>query len=432
MIRYLLLVILITVGLSAFALSLPVTPTTPLPAPYARVYDAWLQISLNDLERDLPAITAAADLAAARVVHAKTKIGFDGEAAFLNDRGYRVGGLLATDWCNFDNEPALAEIGIVLIAPRTEHYALDLAKIKDYRAHGKMVIAFGAPDMLKRLRKDGARVDAVVTTHPAPGNGLFRTAAGAPIVVTEPVANVAALWVWTGEFIAACTRRGVMPEIMQAGWNPFDARTHKPTPSPSAPVPAGQYGHAYLQAVRQQFAAVRARELPQLAAVAETLAAARRQQRQIALFSVANIPLNYQKSVPADPGYFTPITMQWFDAPEQVTLTKGDLLLCIAPVALYQGDNWQRFAEKMRERGTTLVWMVGATPAEELATLPTEELVMKQHWSLPDAAITMAGTELAILPTSGVVTEAMFQMLNAELAGRLESISLPSAGKGGR
>ena len=72
-------------------------------------------------------------------------------------------------------------------------------------------------------------------------------------------------------------------------------------------------------------------------------------------------------------------------------------------------------ATHSREAGATLIWSMTDYKPDLIAALPAEEIVINQHWAFGDAVVPLPGYDVKILPTSGVIAEAVVWMVHAEM-----------------
>ncbi|NUP99612.1 MAG: hypothetical protein HUU35_07135, partial [Armatimonadetes bacterium] len=187
-----------------------------------------------------PAEAAAARLAAGGQLYALGSLpGFDIEA--LN----RAGGLgmlqrvtAKTTWRAGD---------VALYGLLGNGLAADVATIGQLRAQGVMVVAFGSRGAA------AAAADTWVDTNVVDHGLAVTLPNGLRTAPLDGVLSVANLWAFSGELVAALTRLGKMPVILQSVFlpgarernaalrgKPFDDR------QAIAAVPAGQLGAAYL------------------------------------------------------------------------------------------------------------------------------------------------------------------------------------------
>ncbi|HOI56323.1 MAG TPA: hypothetical protein PLP01_13830, partial [Phycisphaerae bacterium] len=53
------------------------------------------------------------------------------------------------------------------------------------------------------------------------------------------------------------------------------------------------------------------------------------------------------------------------------------------------------------------------------AAVPAGEVLVRQHWALGDAAVTVPGYDVRVLPPSGVVAAAVLWMVESEMLALL-------------
>lgn len=143
----------------------------------------------------------------------------------------------------------------------------------------------------------------------------------------------------------------------------------------------------------------------------------RRAGKAVCCFVHGHALLGHVPYPPADPGFFKRVNRSWFDQDKSIRLNAGDLVFCVGFDSVFQGKQWGEFAEHARRAGAKLAWSLTTYRTEDIHTIPADELLIDQHWALGDAVAAMDGYDIKILPTSGVLSEAVYWMVNAELCG---------------
>jgi len=308
----------------------------------------------------------------------------------------------------------------------------DLERIAGYRRAGSQVFVFGAPALLDAARQRGLESDARITVPCAPTGGLFPGATdGSWVVPTYELGAVATLWPWVGEFVAACTRRGKMPVMYQSydvpGGRQRPERYEVPgfetdpaAPGPYAkwhetappPVSAGQLGRAWLTAVRKRLEAIQRDELADIRAAARRAAQTRERGGQRYVIAIGHAT-GCLVGVPHDPGYFRDV------APlrPKVRLTADDFVLGVGYSSIFN-EPTDRFADAVRQAGAGAAWIAATYRPERVRTVPGEVFI-DAHWEEGDAAVTVPGYDIGILPPSGFLVSAVYFMINAEMYEQL-------------
>jgi hypothetical protein len=267
-------------GVALLAALLAATPLAAAPQPVgAEAYYRQVLRILDELERQLPALTTSASAAAKGYVEdALLDLGADGNAAFVSEAQYRSGGPMAM----LGRSPEKAWRGIMLYCLREDRLAEDLERLAMYRRYGCRVILFGSESLLRQARSEPFAPDSEAVIPAAANNGLFRNAAGQWVIPTYETAAMATLWVWMGEFVAACTREGKMPPMYQSIRVPAGKErnaklrgTRFQTPCPPA-VKEGELARRWLAATRERLGNLREKQSDKIGRIAKLAHEARR------------------------------------------------------------------------------------------------------------------------------------------------------------
>ena len=383
----------------------------------AEAYCQWLASCLDGLERDLPQIAASAEAAAQLYVAQDGRIAAHGDMGFAKELNNRAGGLMRMEYAS---KVGADWKGIVLAAIRDDQLGEDLAATAKFRKQGCMVVAIARRALIEQARQQGAEFDSVVLTHAAEHGGMFQAGDGRWVVATDTTANIAAAWTWTAEFVAACTRLAQMPTMFQsyavAGSKERAEKLralkfHDHVPEK---IEAGVLGRRYLQALRQSALALHAGELADIRAAARLSVAARRAGRGVYLYA-QNHALLFRLPCAHDGGYFTQINDGWVKLKKGIALGPGDLVFCIGYDSPFRDEDWRKFDQQVRPTGATLVWSIATYKKDQIATIPAEQILIDQQWAFGDAVADVAGYDIKILPTSGVLAEAVLWMTAAEI-----------------
>lgn len=384
----------------------------------AAAYYQWMLQCITGLEQDLPQITASAEAAARKYVQEDFDISAFGDAALWSEALGRSGGMIQLKPPWESDKPGFK--GIMLYAIQEDRQTKELAQVAAYHQEGRMVIAFGRKEMLQRAQDAGAQFDAVVDTHAAVHGGLFYDAQQGWIVPTDPTANVIALWVWTGEFVSACTRLGKMPTMYLGYAVPGgkawadkirNLKFHEGAP---AQVGAGKLGLAYLRAMRHDLAGFYAQERRRITTVAQQAVQARTSGHAVYTFLHGH-PILRQLPCAHDTGYFTQMNNDWFSVKKTISLQTGDYVFGVGFDTIFRGKEWDNMAERARAAGAKLAWSITGYLKEQVAAVPPDEILIDQHWGFGDAVVTVPGYEIKILPTGGTLAEAVLWMVNADM-----------------
>lgn len=375
--------------------------------PGANDYLSRLAMVVDDIHEDLPSITESAEAAAKRFVEAKQEISVWGDAGFIEEALARAGGTMAVKAGRLRQNEPLCEI--MLVAPREDNLDKLVAATATNRASGGLAIWFAREDLTKLARKAGATFDYVVGTHVEKE--------GVPL---DMAAQDTALWVWTAEFVAACTRLGVMPTMYQSVQVPGSrernaaVRGMKISTNQVAPIAAGHLGKAYLKALRERFALLSGIENSKIRETAKRASAARRAGRTAYAHLHGHSVMHTLKR-PDNPGLLVELGANWSKPEKNVVFKPGDYIVMVGYDWICQGTHCDDLAAKARDAGVGVSWCFTDYREEEVASVAASEIWINQHWELGDAEVTVPGYDVKILPISGIISEAVLGMVEAEM-----------------
>jgi uncharacterized phosphosugar-binding protein len=408
----------------------PANPSQPGTAMDA--YFSWMQTNFDAQEKNLPAITASADAAAEKYVTGEWDLCASGDFGVVGEAVGRSGGVMSFRWGSPIRQyikPGTKQI--VLLALREDHYEAYLKQACEKLADASsFVILMGPASLLERARKDGFPHAATIDNQAAPGEGLFPAAGGSRAVSTSPVANLAALWTWTGEFVAACTRRGKMPVLYQSFGVPGakdraeklkGIRFEEQAP---APIKPGFLGRAYMNAARSDLETFYNAERENLEKASRLAFETARQGHKVYAFLHGHAIVMDQLTYPSSAGIFTQLNPNnWFAQNPKFTLAPGDFVLCVGYASRFHEGDFKGWDDSARKAGATLAWsFTDYQPAEVQAVRDAGELWINQHWAYGDAAVEIPGYELKAFPTSGLIAMAVLRLVEAGVFGLNQAV----------
>jgi hypothetical protein len=383
-------------------------------------YFAWVRQCVGGIAQELPGITASAQVAAGHFVRDNWDLGAWGEGSFADEFTGRAGGLMPIV---APSTTGGAHPVIVLYCPHEAHLADDWAAIRAFHAHGDLVIAFTRPELVAEAARAGLKFDFVVDNHAAPHGGLFPVGLSRRtpewVVPTDPVANMIGLWTWVGEFVGACTRLGKMPPMWQSFMVPgahgrdtpfIGMRFHAGTPTPIAP---GWVGRQYLSSLRWSLDTLDRLEADHIATAGEEAHAAH-VAGHAAYAALTGHSFVELLGCPHDPGYLTKLVKDWSVQREDITVQRGDFVLCVGYDSPFVGTDFGNLEERARATGATVVTSCTDYHPELIAALPPGEMFIDQRWDLGDALVQLPGYDIKVLPPSGVIGQTILWMVEAK------------------
>lgn len=371
----------------------------------AERYFALMDQGLAVSRSQMPLIIASAEeaahyfIAGGNIYAAGTLRGFRTEA--FN----RAGGLACVKRLSLDDAGAVVRGDIVLLAVRESLTEDEHNSIAEWRSKGAYVIAFASgTDEAGTLT-----LPDIVINNGGPLGLEVADDGEKKLCPVDTVVNVINMWVWTGEFTAACTRFGKMPILHQSAGLPGGRerygkyrgkRFHKQLTPKS--IPPGILGNAYLDAIESYLLSFRNTQMDKLRIAARWLGDTK---KDAALLTIGHL-------FPAH--FLDPRAVQYFSI--QRSLKPADLESLLKEKKFVFFCGYQAAVQEMvdlaAKYGCKLVYLTvkPATIAE-----PKDNIIyMRPGWPLADACVSVPGYEVPILPPSGVVNAAIYWALLAE------------------
>lgn len=387
--------------------------------PGAKLYLTRLNAAVDGIAKDLPYITQSAEAAAKRFVVEKQGISVWGDAGFVTEALGRAGGIMAVKVGNIKKDSSIGEV--MLVAPKVDNPAELLSVTVSNRKSGGLVIGFGRADLMEQAKKAGVEFDFVIDTHIEKGK-----------VPLEPAAQNTALWVWTSEFVSACTRLGAMLTMYQSvsvpGAKERNAALKGVTLSAEKveKIPPGRLGNEYLKELRVGLAFLSGAENGKILEAAKQAVAARLAGNTAYGYCHGHSVMN-TLGRPDNPGMLVWMKADWYKPQKGIALKRGDFVLMVGYDWICQGPAWGDFAAKARETGVGVAWSFTDYKKEDVAAVAPNEIWINQHWALGDAEVTVPGYDVRIIPMSGVIAEAVLGMVESEMLS-LEAAAGKNAG----
>lgn len=344
------------------------------PQPVGEDYLSSLRHTLAQSREQLAAITQSAERAASGFVAGGNLWVAGRQADFITEACHRAGGLMAMAPLS-NHVPASRDV-ILYAAPASLNPA-DRAVIDGWRQKGVMVEVFCSTA------------------------GLFRNQ-----FPLDTVINVAELWIWTGEFVAACARIGKMPVLYQSYGLPggYDRakkyhgkRFHDDLSI--QPIPAGVLGNEYVAQIQQMLARIRETQTPKINLAAQWW---REAKSATALVTGHIFPGHGE-----DPRAIRVCDFVRVPARED----KPHLGNKPSEFVIYLGYQFApiKLLEETKRAAVKLVYtnVEPGEPAEPADNI----LYIDPAWSLADGCVSIAGYDIPILPASGIVQAAIYWTL---------------------
>jgi hypothetical protein len=345
-------------------------------------YLSRLQEALSRAGSNLPAITKSAEQAAGDFLSTGNLWAAGRQADFISEACGRAGGLMS-------------------IAPSG----------KQSPTH-RDVILFAVPgrldesdaNLIEQWQKNGV---SVVKFHSQAG--VFENR-----FPLDTVANISDLWIWTGEFVAACTRLGKMPVLYQSYGLPGGVERGKKYQGKRfhddltiQPIGPGVLGREYLSQIKLTLAGIQKTQIPKIVQAAKWWRQASSNSTTI-LVTGHMFPRHAQDPRTISCGRFVPAPA-WEDK---------ELLDAGRPpeFVLYLGYQFapRKLVDRAGASGVKLVYATvqPAQPPEPASNI----LYLDPGWPLTDGCVRVPGYDVPILPASGVLQAAIYWAIASERA----------------
>ncbi|MFA6110585.1 MAG: hypothetical protein WDA75_17620 [Candidatus Latescibacterota bacterium] len=279
----------------------------------------------------------------------------------------------------------------------------EVAVVRGLNEQGVLTIGFGSRAQRPEIAAACAWwIDAQAEESPA----------GAPIA---GILDVASLWSFIGEFVAACTRQGAMPPIWQSAMIPESAARNRRYSGVRVhadlqvdPVPVTRIGQAYLSTLRSHLAGFVAGERDRLRQAGEEISLARACGCRAWFFM--------------DGGHMRAAVLALPDGPQGLEILERPPDLAGLTASLQPGD--LVYVQGYTVPPSALVTAAHAVGARVCASMAgshgqpaprtAADLVLDAQWQLGDAAVPVPGYDIPILPPSGFMAAAIYWALMLE------------------
>lgn len=264
------------------------------------------------------------------------------------------------------------------------------------RSAGAHVILFSAVDR-ERLSGFGRTLTLLPSSPPA-------AEAGTPRLSIESASNVVGLWTWTAEFVAACVEQGKMPCLYESYWLPGGRergealqglRFHRTTSVTRISV--NHLGERYLEAAAYALRKVTETDSEAIRRGGEALAKQGEAGRTARVYADGHMFPN-EIRVSQNPAWLQPAAAEEHPGAGEAIVMLG-----------YQSYPWKQMASLGIEGRLCILTTSLNAPAE--FTQETQHIYIRPYWAITDAAISLDGYDIPILPLSGLMQTAVYWSL---------------------
>lgn len=362
----------------------------------AQIYLGQLTHAVEQTHGQISAMSASAQKAADRIIKGGRLLLAGQRVDFKTEAIGRAGGLMGF---HFVGEKFVPRAGDVVLTSSVSPWTpQEIGQMGKWVADGAQVIIF-SPDIPADLT---SKVDGII---PAAEPGV-KTEGG--LCPTDSTMNLVDLWVWTGEYVSACTRAGKTPVLYQSygipGARERDSKYegqlfHKDMHV--APIKEGQLGGEYLDAIDGY--------LKQLSTESALLSEASQWLSQAGKANSCMIgightfPAIYQD--PRGPEIFSTF-LRWPQVEQKKQTVPVDASVVLQLSYQYPPE---LLLDQARQGKYKLIYCSvrkGDVSGDNI-------LYIDPHWPLADACVMLKGYDIPILPPSGVMQAAIYWSIAA-------------------
>jgi hypothetical protein len=359
----------------------------------------------------LPEITRAAEAAVPRLLDGGDLYIASTRPDFVSEGFMRAGGMMLLRQYDPASPPSSRDVVIAGWSDTDSESRHEL--LARLRGTGALVIGIGPA--AQRL---STPVDVFLRSDPpCPASVLARLGNESyPLVSLQ---NLVLLWTFTGELVAALTRRGRMPAMFQSVLVPGaqdrnasfqSARFHSSHEVPAIPV--GQLGGAYVDEISFCLGVLRDNEIQALIRVARACAEVLGKGHHIHAFLISHFPV-HQAGAPGDPGYMKPLESATGETPDTDELDRklapGDLFFFLG---YYRRPS--RGYEIARRHNCAIVEVIAGTGEPVLGGAVPDHII-HPCWPYTDSLVGVPGYDVRILPSSGILQSAIYWSVIGEI-----------------
>lgn len=359
-------------------------------------YFRQVEAIIRECRTETPLAVTMADRAA-DAINQGGKLYFAGDPGLVSEAVGRAGGLMMAQGLNRPNSGPAHSV-VVYGWKSAEEFAADRSWLQSLGAHGFTVLGIGpasAPPA-DRVPFQGVLTSGRGSSPMA--SGIQDSRCGLPAL-----GNAVNLWDFTGELIAAFTRRHKTPTVWQSIWvagskernaprigKPFDPLLKIPA------IPAGRLSHEYTGFLLNAVHGLE-KSVPTFEGAAEDLQAARASGHHARVFIIAHM-VESEIGGPQDPHYLEPLNEPVTDA----SLQPDDAVLALAYVGI--PSDVQQAADAAKDDVT---WFAAPTPGMAIPSGPRNRWI-DARWKPGDAAVKLPGYDVGALPPSGILQLAAY------------------------
>jgi hypothetical protein len=306
---------------------------------------------------------------------------------------------------------------MVMFAWDAEPKPDDLKRLKEFGEKGMFVIGFGAKRSSK-LAEHVAACDAWIDSGSSDDDRVVVLETGRRVGKTEHFTNAVNGWMLTGEFVSALTRQGKMPTMWKS-WGISDGHAWSDRYFNKkqfhddvriAPISKGELGRQYVERIRYMVERLKHAELPRMRKMAERINAELSAGRKTMVASAGHMVMNYV-------GRFDDAL--WAENHELHANVESQMKDFEkktpdgALVVRLDANGLHRSVHELFQRKHQHVLLITAeNPRPEFEIPASYNLRVDPGFTFGDACVRVDGYPIPILPPSGVMQIAAYEVIN--------------------
>jgi hypothetical protein len=356
----------------------------------ATTYLNRLSQAVEQTGHSIDHFTASAEKAAERIIKGGQLLLGGPQEDFKTEAIGRAGGLMGYHFVDAKHQPKAGDV--VLTSSVQKWTPQQAGEMEQWVADGAQVIVF-SEDIPSDLK---SKVDAI---KPAGHSGVHIKGKFVPL---DSVMNMVDMWVWTAEYVSAATRKGKMPVLYESygieGARERDAKYegqlfHKDFKV--APVEAGKLGQAYLKEIEKELKAIEG-ESSLLAKASKWLHQSGK-EKSVLVGIGHTFPYHYQD--PRAPQPFGAM-LEWTTVKKTEKVPAG--------TSLVFDLGYQYAPDVLLNQAKAGQYKLICSTVQKGKIDDDHILYINPHWPLADAAVSVKGYDIPILPPSGIMQAAIY------------------------
>jgi len=308
----------------------------------------------------------------------------------------------------------------------------NLEFLKEFKQKKGFLVGFG-PRALPELAGQVAVCDAWFDTGYGSDDRAVQLSDGSRVGHGNLLRQTIDAWALMGEIISACTRRGKMPVIGKSfsypdgieWWNRYFQKQQFHDDFEVAPVKPGVMGRSYIDKIRELIRKYERTQLPNVEKTAGLIVEETVAGRKVAIPTRGHLAWAFAGREEGRVWAMPPVDAAGEDPPSVVPYLENTPDHALA-LHLSDGGQRQEDQEYLRQKQQRVMLITAENPRPEYQ-LPDDLLrVIDMGWEFGDAAVSIPGYPIRLLPPSGVMQLIAYETVNVEVLARLVT-SKPAA-----